>query len=263
MLDKLKIISSDQIMTFECPAYERIIKKADDIDKNGKLENPMLVQPIGDRYLLLDDTSILAALQRLKITHIPIQLANPKLVTLHPWQRISENWNKSDLLAFCRAFPRQLHLRENSKESLSPREAEIKFRDEGSCRLFFNSELLEIRADLCIKLLAGIERSFRAKLNYNDRNPLADFPQASAAIYPPIFTLEELGRLADRGIQLPHGLVRIDQPGRILGLDYSLSILRESVSIEEKESFLRQMIRMRMVSGRVAYYDGYVLMFNN
>ncbi|MCP4570091.1 MAG: hypothetical protein GY841_21120, partial [FCB group bacterium] len=263
MLDKLKIISIDRILTFESPAKERSIKKADEIEKNGKLRNPLLARPFGDRYLLLDDTSILAALERLQISHIPIQIADPQTLTLHPWQRVTEEWKKEDLSEFCQAFPRQLTLHEHPQGELEIYQTEVRFSDKSIYRLSFASPSLITRADLCIKLLARIGSSFRVKLDYNNADPLADFPGATAVVYPPAFTIDDLSVLAASGVRLPHGLVRIDQPGRILGIDYSLSILGEPVSPEEKESFLRELIRIRMSSERVAYYDGYVLVFNN
>lgn len=263
MLDKLRIISSEQIMAFESTSFERTIKRAEDIERSGKLKNPLLVNPIGDRYLLLDDTSILTALQRLKIAHIPVQLTDCRTMSVHPWQRLAEEWHKDDMLEFCRAFPRQLSLVDSPSGPMVSDQAEVRFKDGSVFRLKFTSNSPSTRADMCIKLLSRIDKSFRAKLDHGDKNPLTDFPQASAAIYPPAFSLEELIDLAQNRILLPQGLVRIDQPGRILGIDYSLSILSEPVPIEDKESFLKELIRMRMVSDRVGYYNGHVLVFNN
>lgn len=266
MLDRLTIVSTDQILPFETASDARALKLAQEIDKEGRLRNPILALPLDDKYLMLDDAAIHSALVRLKITHVPIQLARLELLTVHPWQRVVENWHHRDLVGFCRLFPRQMRLLKNPSSPLFPRQAEVCFRDHTRYRLIFRSDSFLVRADLCIKFVdicSHGSAGFRAKLGYDASNPLGNFPQASAAIYPPFFSIDELGVLARRGIRLPQGLVRVDQPGRILGIDYSLAILKEQAPVKEKESFLRELIRMRMSSDRTVYYDGYVLILNS
>ncbi len=266
MLDKLKIVSSEKIITFESPANKRLPGLVREIERGGKLRNPLLVRPLDESYLMLDDATILFALEQLKIAHIPIQLAETESLTVHPWQRIVENWHKDDFIGFCRKFPRQIRLLNNVSGPLTSRQAEVRFKDKTSYRISLVSNSLPVRADICIRFVnnfIGKCNSYRVKLNPEDPDPLADFPQASAVVYPPVFSIDELGEIARRGMRLPYGLVRIDQPGRILGVDYSLSILKDPAPLEEKESFLKELIRMRMSADRTAYYDGFIFMFNN
>jgi hypothetical protein len=264
MLDKLKIIPLDKIIAFEAPAEERVARLTEEIEGDGKLRNPLLVKPLDDRFLLLDDVSILTALDRLNLVHVPIQPADATL-TARPWQRVVESWHIDDLLAYCRAFPRYVSLSADCGP-LSSRQAEIRFRDHAPYRLNFTSESFLTRCEMVGKLIASCGHAgggFRAKLALDCPDPLLAFPQATAAVYPPFFSLEELAVIAGGHVRLPYGLIRIDQPGRILGIDYSLGILRERAPLEEKESFLKELIRIRMASDRTAYYDGYVLVLNN
>lgn len=264
MLDKLKIIPLDRIVAFEVPAAERVVRLAEEIERDGKLHNPLLVKPLGDLFLLLDDVSILAALGRLDLVHVPIQPADAAL-TVRPWQRVVESWHVDDLDAYCRAFPRQVSLSADTGP-LSSRQAEVKFCDHTEYRLTFTSDSFLTRCDMVNKLIASCSHAgggFRAKLALDSPDPLRGFPQATAAVYPPFFSLEELAVIAGGRVRLPYGLIRVDQPGRILGIDYSLAILREHASLEAKESFLKELIRMRMASDRTAYYDGYVMVLNN
>jgi len=266
MLDSLHIVSSSRIMTFESPTDERIGHLVYEIERDGKLKNPLLAQPMDDKYLMLDDAAIFHALRQLKIDHIPRQCSTPQTVTTRPWQRIIENWREEDLIQFCKTFPRQITITDKINAPLEAGQAEIRFRTGHNVRLFFASDSPLLRADMFIKFCQSIgasAKTYRAKLNLSDVDIFAQFPDASAALFPPIYSLIELGAMAGQQMQLPQGLVRIDQPGRVLGIDYSLSILRDKASIEEKDSFLKEMLRMRMSSDRTAYYDGYVLMFNN
>jgi hypothetical protein len=264
MLDKLKIISLDRVVAYEAPAEERVVRLAQEIEREGRLHNPLLVKPLDDLFLLLDDVSILAALDRLNLVHVPIQQSDAAL-TVRPWQRVVENWHADDLVEYCRAFPRQVSI-SSASGPLSSRQADIRFSTKAAYRLTFTSDSFLTRCDMVSKLIASCSRAgggFRAKLALDAPDPLRAFPQATAAVYPPFFSLDELAIIARRGIRLPYGVIRIDQPGRILGIDYSLAILRERAPIEEKESFLKELIRMRMASDRTAYYDGYVMVLNN
>lgn len=264
MLDKLKIIPLDKIVAFEAPADDRVERLAAEIEEEGKLHNPLLVKPLDNRYLLLDDVAVLAALGRLNLRHVPIQPADASLA-VRPWQRVVEHWQKEDLLAYLRAFPRQVSL-STGTGPLTSRQAGVRFRDGGSYRLTFSSDSFFTRCDMICRLIASCGHAgggFRAKLALDDPDPLRSFPQATAAVYPPFFSLDELAAIAGGHVRLPYGLIRIDQPGRILGIDFALEILQETAPLEEKEAFLKELIRMRMASDRTAYYDGYVLVLNN
>lgn len=266
MIDRLKIILLDQILVFESYSRQKAAKLADEIQNDGRLKNPLLVYPMADKYLMLDNRSLFEAIKLTEVSHIPVQIADHNTVSAHSWQRILENWNIDDLTEFCKRFPRQITILKNPTGLLSPDQAEVIFPDRQRLRLNFNSDSHLVRADIYVKFgeMIGQDNSgYRAILQVGDVDCLDLYPGASAAIFPPIFGLDELGSIAYRKILLPEGVVRIDQPGRILGIDYSLSILRENVSPEEKESFLKQLIRMRMHSDRTAYYNSSIFMFNN
>ncbi len=266
MIDNLKIISREQIVSFEAFSDEHSFKLGHEMESEGKIRNPLLVYPLFDKYLLLDDACILRALESLDIKHIPVQIADEETLSVHPWQRVVENWSKEDLLGFCDKFPRQIEIIENCETPLEEHQVEIRFRNSETVRLRFTSPALLVRVDLYNKLSAEVTRgnqSFRAKLELSDINPFELFNRATAVIFPPMFTIDELAQIAINGIPLAQGIIRIDQSGRILGVDYALSILKEQAATEEKESFFRQLIQMRISSDRTAFYYGNVFMFNN
>ncbi|MEZ5358734.1 MAG: hypothetical protein R3F48_07850 [Candidatus Zixiibacteriota bacterium] len=266
MIDNLKIISRDLLVTFEAFSDEHAFKLAHEMETNGKLRNPLLVYPLYDKYLLLDDACILKALESLDIRHIPVQIADEDTLSVHPWQRVVEDWRLADLKAFCDKFPRQVSIVAAKDEPLEAHQVEIRFRDSETVRLNFNSGALLVRVDMYNKLSAEVTRgnqSFRAKLDLFDVNPFQLFERATAVIFPPMFTIDELAQVALSGLPLAQGIIRIDQPGRILGVDYALSILQESAAPAEKESFFRQLIQMRISSDRTSFYYGSIFMFNN
>jgi hypothetical protein len=266
MIEKLKIIASDRIISFEHHSPERTAKLARDIERDGKLRNPLLVYPLDGQYLMLDDSSILEALRQLGAIHIPVQLAETTTLSVHPWQRVVEKWMPAEMMEFCVHFPRQIRVEKASEGGLRPSQIEVRFRDGSRQRLTFVSRSYLVRVDICARFfhhLTTRHKSYRVKLDYHEPDVLGGFAEASAAIFPPAFSLSELSDIGIRHIKLPQGIVRIDQPNRVLGIDYLLSILAEDVPAGEKESFLKQLLIMRMSSDRVAYYNGGVFMFNN
>jgi hypothetical protein len=266
MIDRLKIIPIDQILIFEVSSEERSAKLAAEITREGKLHNPLLVTPIGSQYLLLDDASVVAALKSMSIADVPVQLADHHTLSVHSWQRVVENWHKDDLKRFCDTFPRLIHLEKSLSIPLKTAQAEIHFRDRAQYRLTLRTLSTFVRSDMCACFCHNLEKShgnFRAKIDRDDPEMFRHFPRASAVIFPPLFTIDELSALAIKEVHLPQGIVRIDQPGRVLGIDFSLAIMLEKVPREEKESFFKQMIRMRISSDRTAYYNGSVFMFNS
>lgn len=266
MLERLKIIPAEKVITFEEPDQERVSKTIDDLTRENRLRNPLLVKYLDESYLLLDDISILSALRNLGVCHVPVQLADEGQLTVRPWQRIVEKIDRDEVQKFGWFFPRQIICETNVSRSLLPNQAEIIFHDRGSIRLTFVSDSFSIKVDLYIKFakhFLSSERGFRAKLNHRKTDVFKGFPSALAAIFPPRFSFDDLLELCRRRIYLPYGMLRIDQPGRIFGIDYSLSVLKEAAPAEEKQAFLAELLRIRMLHNQTGYYDGHVFVFNS
>ncbi|MEE9441214.1 MAG: hypothetical protein V3V99_00910 [candidate division Zixibacteria bacterium] len=266
MIDTLKIISIEQITAFENFSDEHANRQVHELKLLGNLRNPLLVYPMKDRFLLLDDSCALKVLNALNVDHVPVQIASKDKVSIYPWQKVVEGWHYVDLVKFCERFPRQIKIITDTTGKLRRDEAEFRFRDDRVVRLRFVSESFWVRADVYCKLcedIAWSNKSYRARLEYNHRRQFKEFPKASAVIFPICFSIDELSEFAQKGVLLPRGIVRVDSPDRILGIDYSLAILREKVGAEDKESFLKELIEMRMKADRTTYYFGKVFVFNN
>ncbi|MFH1699976.1 MAG: hypothetical protein ABIE07_05245 [Candidatus Zixiibacteriota bacterium] len=266
MIDTLKIIPIEQIVPFENYSDEHANRQINELKLLGTLRNPLLVYPIKDRFLLLDDSCTIKALNTLNIDHVPVQIASKDKVSIYPWQKVVEGWHYPDLVKFCEKFPRQIKILMEASGKLRRDEAEFRFRDRQVVRLRFVSDSFWVRADIYCKLykdIAWSRKSYRASLEYNHHLQFTEHPKASAVIFPICFNMDELSEFAQKGALLPRGIVRGDLPGRILGIDYSLAILKEKVGVEDKELFLRELIEMRMKADRTTYYFGKVFVFNS
>lgn len=266
MIDTLKIISIEQITAFEDYSDEHANRQINELKLLGNLRNPLLVYPMKDKFLLLDDSCALKALKTLNVDHVPVQIASKDKVSIYPWQKVVEGWYYKDLIKFCDKFPRQIKIISDTTGELPRDEVEFRFKNDKVVRLKFISESFWVRSDVYCKLcedIAWSNKSYRARLEHNHNQEFKKFPKASAVIFPICFSLDEISEFARKGIILPRGIVRVDSPDRILGIDYSLAILKEKVKIEDKESFLKELIEMRMKADRTTYYFGKVFVFNN
>jgi hypothetical protein len=78
----------------------------------------------------------------------------------------------------------------------------------------------------------------------------------------PVFSKEEIGSIALRGILLPMGITRFVIPQRILRVDISNEVLASSVSLEEKNLFLSELIRYRLENKKIRFYQEPILFLN-
>lgn len=266
MIERLKIISSGSIISFESPCEKRVEKIADEIAREGRLRDPLLVTALDDVYLLLDNVNHYFALAMLNVDHIPVQLADVDRLSIRPWQRLLTDFSRNDLASFCARFPRKIYVIESGEHGPRPNEMEVRFATGERVRLSTRARSVLVRADICGRLFREISRrgkTFRDKVDYRVHDPFREYPEASAILFPPMFSLDELACIARHDERLPHGFVRPDQPGRVLGIDFSLSVLREQASLEEKESFFNDMLKLRLALDRIAYYNGAVFMYNS
>jgi len=142
MIEKLKIIASEQILSFERHSEESLSKLAQNFKRDGKLRNPLLVYPLDGKYLMLDDVTILSALRHLGAIHVPVQLAEAGELSVRPWQRVVEKLTPDDLLGFCGGFPKQIRVVKNITGPISSNQVEIRFRDGARVRLAFSRRRL-------------------------------------------------------------------------------------------------------------------------
>lgn len=265
MIEFLRIIGIDDILAFEATPDERLAKIESEIIAGGRMHNPLLVTPAGAKFLLLDDAPILAALRRIGVPHLPVQIAEPGSLAVSSWHRIIADITPEDIVSVSAMFPRVIRLLKSPKGNKGHKEIDVCFRGGDHYRLCLQTYSLAVRADLCLKICEKLDRNkggFRVTSASGMSGLFEDYPAAAAILIPPRFTIEELSGIARRGLALPPGIVRVDHSNRMLGIDFALSILKENVPHEEKEAFLRQLVRLRISSDRTAYFGGGVFMFN-
>lgn len=68
--------------------------------------------------------------------------------------------------------------------------------------------------------------------------------------------------LGQNGFRLPSGFYHPDGICRVLGINYPIKVLKEKASIDDKQSFLHELIALRLESGRAESFSGGVFLLN-
>jgi hypothetical protein len=84
------------------------------------------------------------------------------------------------------------------------------------------------------------------------------FDLGELLIIPPRYSRQELLCLAREKVLFPAGYFNVILDNRVIGLDFPLNVLKSSVGIEEKQGFLKDLIRLRLQSDDSTVFGGRV-----
>ncbi len=80
------------------------------------------------------------------------------------------------------------------------------------------------------------------------------YPDMTALVEYPQFTVEQVLAAARSGRLLPAGVTRFVVPGRILRIDIPLAVLEDDRTLEEKNRWLHDLLAEKERTGRIRYY---------
>jgi hypothetical protein len=86
--------------------------------------------------------------------------------------------------------------------------------------------------------------------------------ELSGTLRLPLFTLEDIGGAVTSGHLFPPNIISVWLDSRVLSLDFPMSVLRSEIPIEEKDSFLRDLITCREQAYKTACIEGHVYLLN-
>ena len=86
--------------------------------------------------------------------------------------------------------------------------------------------------------------------------------KATAYLTPPSFALEDLTAAATSDRLFPPNVFRPLTGYKVINVDFPLSVLRSDIPRDDKESFLRELIRFRAQSRKTAFVEGRVYILN-
>jgi hypothetical protein len=266
----VRIVHSGDVLGHEEVEPGRVERLVRRLQSDGVLKNPPLVAAEGSQYVLLDGATRVAALRKLGIRDLVVQVIDyhGPGVQLHSWRHVIAGLEGQDLVREVEACP-GLAVASSDVETAR---AELS-RSTILCYLVLRGgdvltitggEGLEARVALLnrlVKLYRGRTQVYRV-MSDDLETLLEEYPDLSAVLVFPCYTCTEILSVALNGAKLPMGITRHTISGRVLGLNVDLVMLDSRIPLEQKNVWLEGLIKSRIKGNRVRFYPEPVFRFD-
>jgi phosphoglycerate dehydrogenase-like enzyme len=257
----LQVVPLDKVFPHEKVDQRRVDKLVRRFEVEGRLSNPPIVAQAGDRYVVLDGATRTAALKELGYPHVIVQVAQAKeQLGLHTWLHAIRQAKPVQLIKLLQALP-EISLIETSKDKMLDDLAE----HGGLCYLqTIEGKMFVIQRNQGVNRLDALNILTEAYINAyqvartlnNDMVALRhEFPDLTALVVFPEYTVDQVLQIAQAGRVLPAGITRFIIPGRVLRLNAELRHLKSDRSLSEKNEWLHQLLMDKFGKNKIRYYQ--------
>lgn len=258
-LPELHMLALEDVVLHEDPDMERVTRLVDRFSADGVLKNPPVVgRSSGHRPIVLDGANRVTALRKLDYSHVLVQvldLSDPGL-QLESWHHAVEHVQAEELLTRAAAVG-GVTLVEGEKPHISDPSvlARMRFPGRDTVTLRGAADLLER-----VRQLHEITRVYHRfsnfdRVSYSGMEHLVrNYRDFTALVSFRRFTIPDLQAITASQRTVPSGITRILLPKRALRFNLQLEILRAGLSLEEKEVWLQQTIREKVVDKAIRFY---------
>lgn len=270
VLSQIRIIASERILPFEWTDDIASIR-ASEIDLSGDsvIRHPFPVTKLeGGAYLLLEQPDEFQLLVNAGLELLPVQVCPPGLLALRTDKVGLVNFAYDDLARLVSRHPAQfITEEETSGKSVATGFVQVmlEFNDGRSVSL----RLRHSSQSGCPTPLDCIFRLILRKGRYIPMIEPPNSPHAvirsvpiSATMTLPPFGLKDISKAATAERLFPPRVIRVVPRCRILNIDLPVSVLLSDVSLEDKETFLKELVVLREQSCRTSFYEGRVYLLN-
>ena len=269
----LQIIATESLKPLSLAAGSSIRQIAYEMSNDGCQKNPIAVARLeSGGYVILDGVSRWGAFATLGIKDVLVQvveLGDPQ-VRLSSWRHLVSGLTASELKKIVSLLG--LSVEKTSSEELkndlfSHRDRIVIVLSNRDIYqvLMDRSDLLKFNRKLSEIVVGYSTNAQLVRLpaeQYTDRM-FKNQTRGDAYIILPTYNQSEVNRILESGDLLPPYLACYSFPRRYIGVKLSLNILAEAVSVEEKNRFLDELIRMRLANKRAAFYPQSVFIMND
>lgn len=233
------------------------------------IRHPFLVSPLEDgSFLLLEEVDLYGRLYQSGLAHLPVQstaIADLKVIG----DRIGLiDYHLDDLELLASRYSDQILVRPDREDDCPPdgfAALPIEFC-KGAGRVIY---LRHLTNRGCPIPMQHLFRSIRRRGRYL---PLSPEPVCSQTVTRPIsfsakltlppFSNHDLVEAALSDQLFPPRILSPRTSSRVLNIDFPISVLDSDNSLEEKQTFLQDLIVLREQSHRTSLYDGMVFVLN-
>ncbi|MFQ5791995.1 MAG: ParB N-terminal domain-containing protein [Acidobacteriota bacterium] len=269
----LRIVPIDDLLLHEEVDLERVARLIDRLSSDGVIRNPPIVASLNDshRYLLLDGSNRISALQNLEVPHVLVQVEpyeQADLVVSH-WNHVVRDIEAKTMIEKAKTIP-GVSVEEAEPGAASAMDrggyfCSIALDESKALHLITGNELIER-----VRYLRELTHIYYRGPARMDRVNHADFetirrhhPHFGAVILFPDFSKAEIREIAEAGHRLPSGVTRILVPRRVLGFNLQLALLKSHLSLEEKRHWLEEAINEKVTERKVRYYQEPTFVFDD
>lgn len=259
----LQVVEARDVYAHESVDPRRVAQLADWLTAEGRLLHPPLVTSFGGGYVILDGATRIAALKRLGLRHVIVQVVEDVTrVSLFAWHHVLRHRHAGELLEQLERVSSVTWkpaggAGEDGGSQGEPRAAAVcSFQTADGRR--FDIEA----ADGCDTLDAANEFSdLYNRLSHVSRTVGTDvdvlrqeYPDLVALVRYPPWKIDQVLDVAKQGRVLPAGITRFVIPGRVLRLNVDLNRLDEDRPLAEKNEWLLRLLLEKKAGNRVRYY---------
>lgn len=260
MVLPLRFVPIEQVVPHEAVDEKRSARLGERIAAEGVMRNPPLVARVDDRYVVLDGATRSSALRQMGYPHIVVQDVDVHgEVSLETWHHVVRAVTVDRLVEVMSQVPGITF------EEASPDDAPVRVIEYGG----LCSVLTVDGRGFVVHAAPGLNRfdaitafadayisaaTVSRNLEHNVRTLGAWYPDMTALVEYPQFTVEQVLLAAGSGRLLPAGVTRFLIPGRVLRLDIPLEMLSAEKTLEEKSRWLAEYLAEKERKGKIRYY---------
>jgi len=266
----LRIVHSEDLLGHEVVDPRRVERLVQRLRSDGILKNPPAVVDVGGKYVVLDGATRVAALRELGIRDVVVQIVDyePPGVELHSWCHVVVGMACKDLVDGLNLVngievkSMELHTA-RAELSLKSIPCYVLLRDGGVLAAVGCSNL-EAQVNLLndiVDLYGGCADVYRAATD-SMGELLEEYPELTAVVVFPCFSPADIMSTSLDGARLPMGVTRHAISGSALVLNVYLAMLDTDIPLEQKNVWLRNLIRGKIRMNRVRFYPEPVFRFD-
>lgn len=272
LLPDLRIVLATEIFAHEDSDPVRVERLVARLRDDGMLRNPPVAAPLpaslsptgsGRGYVVLDGANRAGALASLGITAIPLQVVDydTPAVQLEVWHHF---------VVGAAELSSKISQSGMTVEAMSQREAEQGLADRTlACYVVTRDETLAVRSTspLGISLARvvaayrGMSRIYRVQGGTHS-DLVREYGTGGTLIVYPSFTKADILTFARAPVKLPTGITRHIIAGRALRLNLPLTALAGQDDVAEKNRWLTELIRQKLLDNRIRYYPEATFLFD-
>jgi len=269
MRPNLKIVPTSDIIPLMKYSDKKVSYLSDIITQTASIKNPLPLATLGkNRYLLLEDASLLEAIRQTRVKYVPAQVIRLRKSLKIYAELIVEDFDKQQVMGFHAIFPRTSLIAEKSNNvSLLDTHTLISFaqKKDESFGILLKKGGGGILSPLVFDFLDYLSQCFLIRgmicptdLRTVNIRKLPDYWLMRIINISP----SDIRFAGQHGYLFPCGSLRVEIGERFLGINYPVQILNDGESTRQKEQFLYDLVNVRLQSGFSEYIKSGVYLLN-